>query len=197
MSRPLPKLEEMKDILDLKGIQIWDYTLWFWVLGGLLLLTIILSLTYFWLKRRLRQKETAPPPTPIQRALTQLEDLLKSDLLNTGNVRGFYFLLSEIFRNFLEEEIKILANEATLEELKPLLKNCPDFTQDELAEAFWFLEISDMAKFAKFHPENPEISKSVQSCRSLMETLARRRALPEDEGNTPSPAKELKEGVGP
>lgn len=197
MPRPLPKLEEMKDILDLKGIQVWDYTLWFWIVGGLLLLTIILCLVYFWLKRRFRQKEAAPPPSPLQRALAQLEELLNSDLLKTGNVRGFYFFLSEIFRNFLEEETKILANEATLEELKPLLKTCPDFTQDELAEAFWFLEISDMAKFAKYHPENPEISKSVQSCRSLMETVARRRIPPQNGKNSRPLAKELEEGVGP
>ena len=197
MPRPLPKLEEMKDILDLKDIVVWDFTLWFWILGGLFLLSVFLFILYFWLKRRLSRKETGPPPTPLEKALAQLVRLTESDLLATENIRGFYFLLSEIFRNFLEEEIEISANEATLEELKPLLKTCPDFTQDELGEAFWFLEISDMAKFAKLRPEKHEISKSIHVCRSLMETLARRRVLPSSEGEGIPPPAGVKGGVAP
>ena len=177
MDKKLPKLEEMKDILDLKGIHLWDLT-WLWVSLAVLCVGVLGLITYHFIKKyREKQRPPGPPPTPIEKALGRLQELVNRGLVEAGKIRLFYFHFSEIFRDFLEEELGMMAHEATLEELKPLLKECQDFTQEEIKEAVWFLELSDMAKFARHVPPKEDMVKSVKTCRLLMSTLARRRQV--------------------
>lgn len=179
MPESLPTIDEMQDILDLKEVLVWDITWILLITGVVLVLVILLLLWRYWRKKRLAKPKEGPPPTPIEKAMARLNQLMEAKLVERGKVRNFYFNLSEIFRDFLEEEMNISANEATLEELKPLLKQAPDFTGGELKEIYWFLEVSDMAKFAKLVPENKEIQRSVETSRSIMTTLAQRRHIPE------------------
>jgi hypothetical protein len=180
MVSPLPKLEDMTDILDIRGIQVWDWT-YYWIALGALLVLLFLYLGWRLWRLRSGRAALARQLRPIERALQRLDELTQQGFLEGGRVRLFYFNLSEIFRDFLEEELKIKASEATQEELKPLLKNCSDFTQQEIGQANWFLEISDMAKFARFVPPKEDIIQSVKMCRLLMESLARRREIPREE----------------
>ena len=177
MNPQLPKLEEMTDILDIKGIQVWNWT-YYWLALGIVLGAVLLYFIWRLWRRRSGRAHPGRKLRPIERALQRLEELTQLGFLEGGRVRLFYFNLSEIFRNFLEEELHIKATEATLEELKPLLKDCPDFTQQEISQANWFLEISDMAKFARYVPPKDDIIQSVKTCRVLMESLARRREGP-------------------
>jgi hypothetical protein len=172
----LPKLEEMTDILDIKGIQIWDWT-YYWVALGILLALLLGYFGWHLWRRRSGRALGTKPLRPIERALQRLEELTQRGFLEGGRVRLFFFNLSEIFRDFLEEELGMKASEATLEELKPLIKACPDFTQEEIVQANWFLELSDMAKFARYVPPKEDIIQSVKTCRTLMEALARRRTV--------------------
>lgn len=184
MDKPLPKLEEMKDILDLKGIHLWDLT-GLWIGLAVLLFFLLGLLTYYFVtKYRAKHKPLGPPPTPIEKALARLNELVKRGLVEAGKIRLFYFHLSEIFRDFLEEEVQVMAHEATLEELRPLVKNIQDFNQEEIREAIWFLELSDMAKFARYVPPKEDMVKSVKICRVLMSTLARRRQVQEKESQS-------------
>ncbi len=178
MATPLPKIEEMTDILDLKEFAIWDLG-WFWTVLTVALAIFLAWGLYFYFKRHHKKmKDTGPPKTPIEEALERLQELVARGLVEGGQIRQFYFGLSEIFRDFLEQELRISAKEATLQELKPLLKGCQDFTQEELKETYWLLEASDLAKFAKVIPPKEDILRSVKSCRVLMITLARRREIP-------------------
>jgi hypothetical protein len=170
----------MTDILDIKGIQVWDWS-YYWISLGVLLFLGLACLLYRLWRRRSGLGLAARPLRPIERALQRLDELTQQGFLEAGRVRLFYFHLSELFRNFLEEELRIKANEATLEELKPLLKGCSDFTQEEIGRANWFLEVSDMAKFARYVPPKEDIIQSVKTCRVLMEALARRRSISSEE----------------
>lgn len=184
MNPSLPKLEEMTDILDIKGIQVWDLS-YYWISLAVILSLGLGYLIYRLWRRRSRHASQTRPLRPIERALQRMDELTQQGFLEAGRIRLFYFHLSELFRNFLEEELRIKANEATLEELKPLLKECADFTQEEIGRANWFLEISDMAKFARYVPPKEDIILSVKTCRVLMEALARRREIiPEKEAKT-------------
>jgi hypothetical protein len=183
MPQTLPKLEEMRDILDIKGIKVWDLN---WV--GVLLLIVLAAVLFWWImhflkKKKLSMAEGALFKTPVEQALERLNDLVERGLIESGRVRQFYFSISEIFRDFLEAELHVPAAEATLEELKVLLKDISDFTQDEIKEAVWFLEICEMAKFAKYIPERDEIIRSVKTARVLMTTLARRREVLKEESS--------------
>lgn len=185
MKSPLPKLEEMTDILDIKGIEVWNWKYYWLALG--VAAAVVLAFLFWKIWRRYFKKPRSSDRdlSPIERALRRLDELTQQGYLEGGRVRLFYFNLSEIFRDYLEEGIQIKANEATLEELKPLLKSISDFTQDEISEATWLLETSDMAKFARYVPPKEDIVKSVKVCRLLMESLARRREKPAGEEADP------------
>jgi hypothetical protein len=177
MPTPLPKLEEMQDILDLKDIQAWDLR---WVWGIAISLGLILAFFLgraLW--RRLRRpaaEDAGPPLTPEQRALKKLDELVNSRLVESGQVRRFYFGLSDLFREFIEGELEIPACEATLEELRPALKASPWLEADQMREANWLLELADMAKFAQFVPPRDEILQSVKLSRTWIQRVAGHRA---------------------
>lgn len=177
MPTPLPKLEEMQDILDLKDIQAWDLR-WVWGIA----ISIGLILAFFlgralWRRlRRPKDEEAGPPLTPVQRALKRLDELISSRLAESGQIRRFYFGLSDLFREFIEDELEIPACEATLEELRPALKASPWLDNEQVRDANWLLELADMAKFAQFVPPREEILKSVKLSRTWVQSVAGHRA---------------------
>jgi hypothetical protein len=177
MPKLLPKLEEMTDILDLKDMRIWNLT-WAWILLVSIVVILLAFLLYAWWKKRRAGKVPAlPPKTPLQVALEGLDELVNSRLAETGQIRRFYFKLSDIFREFIENELHLMALETTLEELRPKLKKCPDLEGEEANEALWLLELADLAKFAKFVPDREDLVKSVKVCRLWVSALAQRREL--------------------
>jgi hypothetical protein len=175
MDTPLPKVEEMKDILDLKGFPIWDLRFVWAILISICILTLAFYVLSWWRRSRARGGAILPPKTALEVALQKLDDLINSRLIEVGQIRRFYFSLSDLFREFIERELGILACEETLEELKPELKKSPDLIPEEVKQAAWLLDLADMAKFAKFVPSKEEILQSVKVCRDWMMEVAKRR----------------------
>jgi len=184
MKPDLPNLEQMKDILDLKGVQVWDWSVPIAVIAGLLLLLLLFLIYLKFFRGRKSTEETGPPPTPLEEALSRLNRLVDSGMVEAGKIRSFYFNLSEIFRDFMEKETGIQANEATQEELRPLLKSTEELTGEELSDAFWFIELCDLAKFAKYTPTKEEWVRSVKVCRLLITSVATRREVKRRAGQT-------------
>ena len=123
---PLPNVDQMTDILDLKGISFWDLR-WLWAVAISIVVVIILLLVRRMVKKWLQKPPAPPKPlSPLELANKKLEELVQSRLLETGQVRRFYFGLSELYREFMEGELKLKACEETLEELRPALKKCRD-----------------------------------------------------------------------
>lgn len=192
----MPKLEEMRDILDIKGMPIWNLG---WVAALLLILLGVLVawwLIYFYKKRKSKSSLQEPPKSPMEIALDRITDLIQRGLIEAGHIRPFYFSLSEIFREFLEKELKIPATETTLEELRPILKNCHKFTTEELKEATWLLQLSDLAKFARETPKEAEIVQSVKTCRLLITSLGQRQEVVSQESPAGLPGKTPLKGAG-
>ncbi len=98
-----------------------------------------------------------------------------SRLVEGGQVRRFYFQLSDLFREFVEHELRLKAQEATLEELRPMFRDSLDLNNEEKREANWLLEMADLAKFARYVPPKEDIVQSVKVCRVWMTRLAERR----------------------
>ncbi|HKY64291.1 MAG TPA: hypothetical protein VJR29_12825 [bacterium] len=188
MAKPLPKLEEMQDILDLKDIQAWDLR-WIWgiAISLGLILAFFLARALWRRYRRPAAEEAGPPLSPEQRALKRLEELVNSRLVESGQIRRFYFGLSDLFREFIEGELEIPACEATLEELRPALRASPWLDNDQVRDAHWLLELADMAKFAQFVPPREEILKSVKLARTWIQSVAGHRAKVLAEKVAPAP----------
>ncbi|MBI2336686.1 MAG: hypothetical protein HYU97_08000 [Deltaproteobacteria bacterium] len=171
--RLLPKtIEEMQDILEVKDLLKWDLT-WLYLIGlllvGLLLFFLLKKLVKYLKKSR---PILMPPQSPMDRALIALDQLVAKRLLEKNQIRPFYFEFSEIFRRFLEEEWKIPAVEATERELKAQLATLP-FGKEKENQLNFIIQVSEMAKFAKYFPSKDEILNSVKHLRMILQTAVR------------------------
>jgi hypothetical protein len=102
------------------------------------------------------KKKSRPPAPPVPahiRALEELEQLTREQLIEKGIVREYYFRLSEIFRRYIERRFHIPAVERTTEEIMPdilRLQTCDEALKAETRE---ILRYADLVKFARFCPD--------------------------------------------
>ena len=126
-----------------------------WGVGGLLFIILIV-----WLIYRLRSKKSILPnfkkiePAHV-RALRNLQSLKDEKLWQNGFVKEYYTRMSDIVRLYLEERFAIQALEQTTSEIIKELEQSNQIVsyKQEIVE---ILEMSDLAKFAKVHPEEKE-----------------------------------------
>jgi len=124
------------------------------------------------IRRRLRnRKPSAPPapPRPAHEVALEKLDRLTAKLSEGGDLRPFYFELSETIREYLGGRFRFNALEMTTEELGVAL---PRYIRPEdirgmvLSEVEGWLSLSDLVKFAKISPTELE-------ARGAMETALR------------------------
>jgi len=124
------------------------------------------------IRRRLRNRKPAAPPIPPRPAhevaLEKL-DRLTAKLTEGGDLRPFYFELSETIREYLGGRFRFNALEMTTEELVvalPKYIHPVDIRGMVLSEIEGWLSLSDLVKFAKISPTELE-------ARGAMETALR------------------------
>jgi hypothetical protein len=138
----------MEDIHDIKGLVPVPHYGW-WCAG---LVVLVLGGIAFWLWKRRNPGPVVPrvpPLTPFQAALAALLRLREGNL----SVEEFYTRLSDIVRQYLEQQFRLHAPERTTEEFLYELSQGSQLTpaQKELLSSF--LQESDLVKFAKLRPE--------------------------------------------
>ena len=123
-----------------------------WVVVAIGLLALVLcALGGIWLwRRRTRTPEPPPPPEPIDYA-AEFARIAASGLLERGDFKTYYSLLSENLRRFLEERLAIEAMEQTTSELADALQGAKVDTalRQQIID---YLAAADLVKFARFHP---------------------------------------------
>ena len=174
-SSPVPvvvqsvKPEDLSDIRDIKppveiAVRV---PLWAWVAAACLLAVAAAAIWYGrWRRRRPREE---PPPPPVDwRA--ELEKIARMGLVDRGEYKQYYTLLSELFRRYLEARAGIDAMERTTFEIVwdlrdgPIGSGCAVDVEGLLSEA-------DMVKFAKFRPPETTASGAVARVRDLMDRI--------------------------
>jgi hypothetical protein len=117
-----------------------------WILGGLLALALAAAL-FFWFRRCRRRTtsagDTIPPHLRAQREIRELE---VEGLLERGEIKVFYFRLSEILRRYLEALRGFPAAEYTTEEIAAAIRNPED------RDLLKLLRVADHIKFADMRP---------------------------------------------
>ncbi len=123
-----------------------------WVVVAIGLLALVLcALVGVWLwRRRIRSPEPLPPPEPIDYA-AEFARIAESGLLEHGEFKTYYSLLSENLRRFLEESLAIEAMEQTTSELVDALQGA-DIDAELRQQIINYLAAADLVKFARFHP---------------------------------------------
>jgi hypothetical protein len=159
---------EKLDVKDIKGIH--KVFPWRMLLG---VITIILSLAAWLVYVSITVKKTAQelaPPIPAHiLALEKLRALEQKDLIGRGLIAEFYFELSMIVRQYLEDRFLLRAPEMTTEEFLASLKESQALSSGHKQLLKEFLSQSDMVKFAKYGPQTEEIHASVSAAKKLIQ----------------------------
>ena len=163
------RMYDIKNIADAESDSNW----WKYVLGLLLILGIAAVVYWYYKKHQKREKPVEIVFTsPIEKATTLLQQLESKELWQKGEIKSYYSELTDIARNYIEEEIKIPAMESTTSELIVSLRKVAaqkklKLSKETLVNLEKVLQQADLVKFAKSKPlefEIEEDKKRISSC---------------------------------
>ena len=155
------------DIRGLKGRLPRVPNEWFW--GLLAVGTVLAFLVYFLRTRRRPGTDLPPGPPPRPAHLVALEalDRLEKDL--AGPAKPFYSRLTDIWRVYLEARFGLPALDRTSGEIAQSLRNLPVSSEQKRRLREW-LDVSDLAKFAKTEPGNEARLAHLDLVRSFVDS---------------------------
>mgnify|MGYP001180134805 FL=1 len=142
------QLRDIKPPLRISG----GIPLWVAVVGVILAMVLV-GVFVYWLWRRRHQASTPDEveskPIDFAAEFTRIASL---GLLDRGDFKIYYSLLSENLRRFLEQRLEIEAMEQTTSELAVAMRGVEieDRLADQIIE---YLGDADLVKFARFHPD--------------------------------------------
>lgn len=167
---PVDTTKAFKPIKALRSVgwNILDY--WPYLLGCLALSAAIVLYFVFWHKKR-KPAVAAPPAkpakAPYQMAMEQLETLEREKPWNS-DVKLYYTQLTDILRQYFEQQFHIAALEQTSAELMQNIKPVTVLNQqrDKLQS---ILTLADLAKFAKLQPSPQEHEDCLRKAIAVVE----------------------------
>ena len=139
------------------------------VLGSLLLIGLIIFIIW-----KIRRKEkiinlqfrTKMPPH--EKALKELEKLRNEKLWQSGKVKEFHSVLTDILRVYIEARFETIAMEMTTYDIITSLK-IKTIEVEELKRLEQILTLADMVKFAKYNPLPDEHDTSLKNAVAFVE----------------------------
>lgn len=138
-----------------------------WIAAGALAAAVLLGLAF--LAGRLRRRRRLHLLSPRERALRELEQLLRRRLPEKGLYKDFYIELTMIVRRYIERAHGIRAPEQTTEEFLQAAACHPRFTPEVLARLRDFLHAADLVKFAGRQGTPRMAEEAVRTARGYVE----------------------------
>ncbi len=126
--------------------------------AALAVLAAIVAIVYL-VVRKIRTMVRVHRMSPIERAMYELEALLKKGLPGRGLYKDFYVELTMVVRRYIERRHAVRAPNLTTDEFLRAARENPAFTPEAIAELKSFLESADMVKFAGVEA-TPEMADS-------------------------------------
>lgn len=128
-----------------------------WILGIILLASVIFLIVYAINRRRKNIPLFAMPPKPKLPphviALSELDRLKEEQLWQHDKVKDYYTRLTDIVRVYLEDRYEVPAMEQTTQEILTQFKGDSSQIKGKLYSGLQkTLETSDLVKFAKYTP---------------------------------------------
>lgn len=156
---------------------------WIYLLIGLALLAIgYFGYTYYKKQPKKEKPIVEEYKSPIEKATSLLQQLEKKELWQRGEVKSYYSELTDIARNYIEEEINIPAMESTTSELIEGLRNAAKqkklkLSSETVENLEKVLKQADLVKFAKVKPLDFEIEEDKKRISSSIITI--HKSIPE------------------
>ena len=168
------KMYDIKNIIPVKS----DFGNW-WIY---LLILIGLAVIGYFVYRFIKKKKTEEKPvviefkSPIEKATSLLQQLEKKELWQKGEIKNYYSELTDIARNYIEEEIQIPAMESTTSELIEGLRNAAKqkklkLSSETVENLEKVLKQADLVKFAKVKPLDFEIEEDKKRISNSIVTI--------------------------
>jgi hypothetical protein len=157
--------QKMYDIKDIAQVESPLGSWWIYLLI-LLVIGIAGYFIYQFIKKRQNQPkaEVIVFKSPIEKATTLLQQLENKELWQKGEIKHYYSELTDIARNYIEEEIHIPAMESTTSELIDGLRKAAKqkklkISNETVENLEKVLMQADLVKFAKVKPLDYEIEE--------------------------------------
>ncbi len=172
------KMYDVKDVAQVETSSNW----WKYLLGILILIGIAILVYRLIKKYQSRpQEEEIVFTSPIEKATSLLQQLETKELWQKGEVKSYYSELTNIARNYIEEEIEIPAMESTTSELIAGLRKVANqkklkLSKETLENLEKVLMQADLVKFAKVKPLDFEIEEDKKRISSSIVTI--HKAIP-------------------
>jgi hypothetical protein len=175
--------QKMYDIKDIVKVESPLGTWWIYVLIALVI-AIAGFLVYRFIKK-IQTKEKVDVivfKTPIEKATTLLQQLENKELWQKGEIKSYYSELTDIARNYIEEEIHIPAMESTTSELIEGLRRAAKqqklkLSNETVENLEKVLKQADLVKFAKVKPLDFEIEEDKKRISNSIVTI--HKSIPE------------------
>ncbi|WP_314277959.1 hypothetical protein [Capnocytophaga sputigena] len=135
--------------------------LWLWIVLGIVALLLTAAALYFFVlrKKKLSAEEERKKLPPFERAIQDLKDLQNSKYLIESQHKAYYTRLTDIVKEYLEDEVHILAKESTTDELLAKVTALQQtgklhLSEDTINNLKRVLQNADLVKFAKSKPSD-------------------------------------------
>jgi hypothetical protein len=175
--------QKMYDIKDIAKVNSPLGSWWIYLLI-LLAIGVIGYFVYKFIKKRQSQPkvEAIVYTSPIEKATSLLQQLEKKELWQKGEIKNYYSELTDIARNYIEEEIHIPAMESTTSELIEGLRKAAKqkklkLSNETVENLEKVLKQADLVKFAKVKPLDFEIEEDKKRISSSIVTI--HKSIPE------------------
>ena len=156
LKQPLYEIKPITNVANPTSSMAW---LW-WLLGALAIIAL-LFLSYFFVFRRkkLSPEEKRKKLLPFDRAIQDLKELQNSKYLIESKHKEYYTRLTDIVKEYLEDEVHILAKESTTDELLTKINLLQsegklNLSQETILNLKRVLQNADLVKFAKSKPSD-------------------------------------------
>jgi hypothetical protein len=181
------KVDTLKQkMYDIKDIALVERPLGNWWIYVLILLVI--AVAGYFIYKYIKQKQSEPKveqivfKSPIEKATTLLQQLEKKELWQKGEIKYYYSELTDIARNYIEEEIHIPAMESTTSELIEGLRKAAKqkklkLSNETVENLEKVLMQADLVKFAKVKPLDFEIEEDKKRISNSIVTI--HKSIPE------------------
>lgn len=175
--------QKMYDIKDIAKVESPMGTWWIY-----LLILIAIAIAGYFIYKYIKKRQSEPKveeiifKSPIEKATTLLQQLEGKELWQKGEIKHYYSELTDIARNYIEEEIHIPAMESTTSELIEALRKAAKQQKLKLSnETVQNLEKvlmqADLVKFAKVKPLDFEIEEDKKRISNSIVTI--HKSIPE------------------
>ena len=118
------------------------------ILAYILFAVAAVVVAVWWTVRKILQKIKEHRMSPIERAMLELDRLLKKGLPGRGRYKDFYVELTMVVRRYIQRRHAVRAPNLTTDEFLRAAAENPAFTREALTDLKQFLESADMVKFA-------------------------------------------------